>query len=97
MTDNIEKYSGVVYFSMNDLSLGFGIASRSSSETKDLEPTAIIGFNQSDIGEYLRVENTNKEWIIFFYILNLIVKIIYLINHETNCWLLGLIRLHIHE
>ena len=61
MTDNIEKYSGVVYFSMNDLSLGFGIASRSSSETKDLEPTAIIGFNQSDIGEYLRVENTNKE------------------------------------
>ena len=45
MTDNIEKYSGVVYFSMNDLALGFGIASRSSSETKDLEPTAIIGFN----------------------------------------------------
>ena len=45
MTDNIEKYSGVVYFSMNDLALGFGIASRSSSETKDLEATAIIGFN----------------------------------------------------
>jgi 60S ribosome subunit biogenesis protein NIP7 len=45
MTDNIPKYAGVVYYSMNDLSLGFGIASRSSLETKDLEPTAIIGFN----------------------------------------------------
>ena len=45
MTDNIPKYAGVVYFSMNDLPVGFGVASRSSLETKDLEPTAIIGFN----------------------------------------------------
>ena len=45
MTDNIPKYAGVVYFSMNDLPIGFGVASRSSLETKDLEPTAIIGFN----------------------------------------------------
>ena len=45
MTDNIPKYSGVVYFSMNDLPLGFGVAARGSMECKELEPTAIIGFN----------------------------------------------------
>lgn len=45
MTDNIPKYSGVVYYSMNDLPLGFGVASRGSMECKELEPTAIIGFN----------------------------------------------------
>ena len=45
MTDNIPKYSGVVYYSMNDLPLGFGVASRGSMEGKELEPTAIIGFN----------------------------------------------------
>lgn len=45
MTDSIPQYAGVVYYSMNDLPLGFGVASRSSDETKELEPTAIIGFN----------------------------------------------------
>jgi len=70
MTDNIPKYAGVVYFSMNDLPLGFGVASRGSMECKELEPTAIIGFNQSDLGEYLRVENENKEWYIINFIKN---------------------------
>lgn len=61
MTDNIPRYAGVVYYSMSDLPLGFGVASRASEEVKQLEPTAVIGFNQSDLGEYLRVENEGKE------------------------------------
>ena len=31
---NIPKYDGVLYFSMNDLSLGFGVSSRGSMECK---------------------------------------------------------------
>ena len=45
MTENIPKYGGVVYFSMSDTPLGFGVASRAVSELKNLEPTAIVGFN----------------------------------------------------
>jgi 60S ribosome subunit biogenesis protein NIP7 len=42
---------------MNDTPLGFGVAAKGTLECKDLDPTAIIAFNQSDIGEYLRVED----------------------------------------
>ena len=41
---NIPKYDGVLYFSMNDLSLGFGFASRGSMECKQLELIANIEF-----------------------------------------------------
>ena len=34
LTVNIPKYDGILYFSMNDLSLGFGVASRGSMECK---------------------------------------------------------------
>ena len=44
LTVNIPKYDGILYFSMNDLSLGFGVASRGSMECKQLEPIAIIRF-----------------------------------------------------
>lgn len=57
ITDNIPRYAGVVIFSMNDTPLGFGVAAKGTLECKDLDPTAIIAFNQSDIGEYLRVED----------------------------------------
>lgn len=57
ITDNIPRYAGVVIFSMNDTPLGFGVSAKGTLECKDLEPTAIIAFNQSDIGEYLRVED----------------------------------------
>lgn len=57
MTENIPKYDGIVVYSINDTPLGFGIAGKSTLECKSLEPTAIVVFNQSDIGEYLRVED----------------------------------------
>ena len=57
MTDNIPKYEGIVILSINDTPLGFGKSARSVIEIKDLSPTMIVIFNQSDIGEYLRIED----------------------------------------
>ena len=57
VTENIPQYSGVVVFSMNDTPLGFGRAAKGTLNLKDLEPTATLFFNQSDIGEYLRIED----------------------------------------
>ncbi|KRW98456.1 PUA-like domain [Pseudocohnilembus persalinus] len=56
MTDNILQFQGVVVYSMNDTPLGFGIASRGTLQTKDIEHTAIVVINQCDVGEYLRIE-----------------------------------------
>ena len=61
MTEGIEKYKGVIVYSMNDLPLGFGVAAKSTLESKDLDPMAIVILNQSDLGEYLRVENEAKD------------------------------------
>lgn len=57
MTDSVPKYAGVVLFSMTDMAIGFGVLSRGQPEFKQLEPTAIVIFNQADLGEYLRVED----------------------------------------
>jgi len=35
---------------------GFGVTARSTIDTRKLDPTAIIVFHQSDVGEYLRDE-----------------------------------------
>lgn len=43
---------------MNDMPLGFGVASRGTMQTKDIEPTAVVIINQADVGEYLRTEDT---------------------------------------
>lgn len=61
MTENIPQYAGVVIFSMNDTPLGFGVAAKGTLDLKTLDPTSIVVFNQSDIGEYLRSED-DKEW-----------------------------------
>lgn len=42
---------------MNDTPLGFGKSAKGTLNLKDLDPTAIVIFNQADIGEYLRVED----------------------------------------
>lgn len=56
ITDNTPKYAGVVCYSMSDIPLGFGVTAYSTQECRKVESTAIVGFHQSDIGEYLRVE-----------------------------------------
>lgn len=55
MTENIPQYAPVSVYNLNDLPLGFGVAGRGTLQAKDLEPTAVVIFNQADTGEYLRV------------------------------------------
>lgn len=57
MTENIPQYAPVCVFNLNDLPLGFGVAARGTMQTKELEPTAVVIFNQADTGEYLRTED----------------------------------------
>ncbi|XP_045479540.1 60S ribosome subunit biogenesis protein NIP7 homolog [Harmonia axyridis] len=57
MSENIDRYQGVVIYSMSDLPLGFGVAAKSTMECKNAEPAAVIVFHQADIGEYVRSED----------------------------------------
>uniref|UniRef100_A0A0A9Z8F8 60S ribosome subunit biogenesis protein NIP7 homolog n=1 Tax=Lygus hesperus TaxID=30085 RepID=A0A0A9Z8F8_LYGHE len=56
ITDSTPKYQGVILYTMSDIPIGFGIAAHSTIECRKLESTAIVAFNQADIGEYLRSE-----------------------------------------
>jgi len=56
ITEDTPEHQGVVVYNMNDVPLGFGVTSRSTVDTRKLDPTAIIVFHQADVGEYLRDE-----------------------------------------
>ena len=56
ITENTDKYQGVVVYSMNDLPLGFGVAARSTADCRHADPMAVVCFHQADIGEYIRNE-----------------------------------------
>ncbi|CAH2004572.1 unnamed protein product [Acanthoscelides obtectus] len=56
ISENIEKYQGVVIYNMQDLPLGFGAAAKSTAECKLADPLASVCFHQADIGEYIRSE-----------------------------------------
>ncbi|XP_071479351.1 60S ribosome subunit biogenesis protein NIP7 homolog [Diadema antillarum] len=58
ITENTEKYQGVIIYSMSDVPLGFGVAAKSTQECRHADPMGIVVFHQSDIGEYLRNEDT---------------------------------------
>lgn len=58
MSEDIPEHAGLVVFSMHDVPLGFGVSAKSTTEAKNLQPTAIVAFRQGDIGEYLREEDT---------------------------------------
>ncbi len=58
MTEAIPQYAGVVVLSLADVPLGFGRAAQGTDKAKDLDPTGVVVLHQSDIGEYLREENT---------------------------------------
>jgi len=59
ITEDTSQYSGLIVFNINDMPLGFATSAKSTVQIKDLEPTAIVAFNQGDVGEYLRVEDEN--------------------------------------
>ena len=56
--DTPEHQGVVVYSASSDMPLGFGVTAKSSLDVsaKNMNPTAIAVFHQSDIGEYLRDE-----------------------------------------
>lgn len=56
ISENCDKYQGVLVFSMSDIPLGFGVAARSTAECKLADPVTSICFHQADIGEYIRSE-----------------------------------------
>lgn len=58
ISEDIPEHSGVVVFSMSDLPLGFGVSAKSTAETRHAQPNAITVFRQSDVGEYLREEDS---------------------------------------
>lgn len=58
MSEDIPEHAGLIVFSMHDVPLGFGVSAKSTTEAKNLQPTAIVAFRQGDIGEYLREEDT---------------------------------------
>ncbi|CAN6661038.1 60S ribosome subunit biogenesis protein Nip7p [Trichomonascus vanleenenianus] len=58
MTEDIPEHTGLIVYAMNDMPLGFGVTARSTAESRRADPTAIVVFRQSDIGEYLRSEDT---------------------------------------
>ncbi|KAJ1921671.1 ribosome biosynthesis protein nip7 [Mycoemilia scoparia] len=57
-TDDTPEHQGVVIYNSNDIPLGFGVTARSTVDTRKLDPSAIVVFHQSDVGEYLRDEDT---------------------------------------
>ncbi|KAI5316595.1 PREDICTED: 60S ribosome subunit [Prunus dulcis] len=57
ITENIVPSDGVVVFPMSDVPLGFGIAANSTQDCRKLDPKGIVVLHQTDIGEYLRMED----------------------------------------
>ncbi|KAG5513564.1 hypothetical protein PMAC_000996 [Pneumocystis sp. 'macacae'] len=57
MSEGIPEHHGVVICSMNDTPLGFAVTAKTDVDSKKLQPTDIIAFHQTDIGEYLRNED----------------------------------------
>jgi len=58
VTENMPKHQGVVFYTMSDIPVGFGVSGLTTQECRKAESTATVGYRQADIGEYLRSEET---------------------------------------
>ncbi|BFF93024.1 60S ribosome subunit biogenesis protein NIP7 homolog [Drosophila madeirensis] len=58
ITENAGQYQGVVVYSMSDLPLGFGVLARSTTDCKTADPLTAVCYHQSDLGEYIRAEDS---------------------------------------
>jgi 60S ribosome subunit biogenesis protein NIP7 len=47
ITEDTPEHQGVVVYSMSDIPLGFGVTARSTIDTRKLDPTSVIVFNQA--------------------------------------------------
>lgn len=57
ITEATPANAGVVVLNMADVPLGFGVAAKSTADCRRLDPSGIVAFHQSDVGEYLRKED----------------------------------------
>ncbi|OMJ25929.1 60S ribosome subunit biogenesis protein nip7 [Smittium culicis] len=58
MSEDAPEHVGIVVLSMDDIPLGFGVTSKSTPDTRKMDPTGIVVYHQADAGEYLRHEDT---------------------------------------
>ncbi|KAH9271679.1 hypothetical protein BASA83_006047 [Batrachochytrium salamandrivorans] len=58
ITEDTPEHQGVIVYTMADIPLGFGVTAKSTGDCRKMDPTAICVFHQTDIGEYLRDEDT---------------------------------------
>lgn len=58
MTEGVPEHQGVVVYSSKDIPLGFAVTAKSAAATASLDSTAIVAFHQTDVGEYLRDEES---------------------------------------
>lgn len=54
----MQQYHGVIIYSMSDVALGFGVAAKDTAQCRHADPRSIVAFHQSDVGEYLRNEDS---------------------------------------
>ena len=54
ITENTPAYTGVVVYSMSDVPLGFGVSAKSTADCRKMDPSGIVVFHQSDVGELSR-------------------------------------------
>ena len=51
MTEHTPAHTGVVVYSMSDVPLGFGVAAKSTADCRRADPSTVVVFHQSDVGE----------------------------------------------
>ena len=51
MTEHTPAHTGVVVHSMSDVPLGFGVAAKSTADCRRADPSTVVVFHQSDVGE----------------------------------------------
>uniref|UniRef100_A0ACD5W5Y8 Uncharacterized protein n=1 Tax=Avena sativa TaxID=4498 RepID=A0ACD5W5Y8_AVESA len=56
ITENTKSGDGIVFMSMADVPLGFGVAARGAQDCRKADTNAVVVLHQSDAGEYLRKE-----------------------------------------
>ena len=54
--EHFPSFAGVVVYSMSDVPLGFGVTAKATSDCRKMDPSGVVVFHQSDVGEYLRSE-----------------------------------------
>lgn len=47
ITEDTPEHQGVVIFNMNDIPLGFGVTAKSAVDSRKLDPTGILVYNQA--------------------------------------------------